>query len=116
MPVPLFHTFGTVYGILAPLARGACVVLPATFFDAERVLAAVEAERCNLIYSVPTMYIALPIASATARFRAWRASGRLIVITPAALFDERVSAAVVMTRCPWATRPLGSACRPCRRR
>jgi fatty-acyl-CoA synthase len=58
VPVPYYHCFGMVMGNLAAITRGACVVLPADAFTPESVLDAVEAERCTVLYGVPTMFIA----------------------------------------------------------
>jgi fatty-acyl-CoA synthase len=58
VPVPYYHCFGMVMGNLAATSHGACVVLPSDSFDAGAVLAAVEAERCTVLYGVPTMFIA----------------------------------------------------------
>ena len=57
-PVPLYHCFGMVMANLACLTHGACVVYPSAAFDPLAVLQAVEAERCNALYGVPTMFIA----------------------------------------------------------
>jgi fatty-acyl-CoA synthase len=59
VPVPLYHCFGMVLGVLAAVTSGACVVLPGEGFDARAVLGAVEAERCTALYGVPTMFIAV---------------------------------------------------------
>jgi fatty-acyl-CoA synthase len=56
-PVPFYHCFGMVLATLACMTHGACVVIPGESFDAEDVLAAVEAERCTSLYGVPTMFI-----------------------------------------------------------
>ncbi|HWT34338.1 MAG TPA: AMP-binding protein [Microbacterium sp.] len=58
VPVPLYHCFGMVLGVLAAHSHGACVVFPAPAFDAEQTLEAVHAERCTSLYGVPTMFIA----------------------------------------------------------
>lgn len=58
LPVPLYHCFGMVMGILGAHSHGACVVLPAPVFDPEKTLEAVHAERCTSLYGVPTMFIA----------------------------------------------------------
>jgi fatty-acyl-CoA synthase len=58
VPVPLYHTFGMVLGVLGSVAHGACIVLPCQRFDPEAVLEAVQAERCTSLYGVPTMFIA----------------------------------------------------------
>lgn len=56
--VPFYHCFGMVLGTLACLTSGACLVLPAPWFDAGEVLATVEEERCTALHGVPTMFIA----------------------------------------------------------
>jgi fatty-acyl-CoA synthase len=58
VPVPYYHCFGMVMGNLAATSHGACVVLPAEAFEAGAVLDAVQAERCTVLYGVPTMFIA----------------------------------------------------------
>jgi fatty-acyl-CoA synthase len=58
IPVPLFHTFGLVLGVLACVSHAATMVLPGEGFDAGEVLTAVEAERCTALHGVPTMFIA----------------------------------------------------------
>jgi len=57
VPVPFFHCFGCVLGILGAYTSGAAIV-PLISFDAEKVLHAVATERCTALYGVPTMYIA----------------------------------------------------------
>src|SRR5262249_20636927 len=58
VPVPLYHCFGMVMGVLACMTRGACLVLPGERFDPAAVLGVVETERCTSLYGVPTMFIA----------------------------------------------------------
>jgi fatty-acyl-CoA synthase len=58
VPVPFYHCFGCVLGTLAAICRGATMVVPAEYFDAEKTLAAVAAERCTALHGVPTMFIA----------------------------------------------------------
>jgi fatty-acyl-CoA synthase len=57
VPVPLYHCFGCVMGSLLSVVYGATCVFPAEAFDAGRTLQAVSAERCTVIYGVPTMFI-----------------------------------------------------------
>ncbi len=59
IPVPLYHCFGMVTGVLACVARGTTMVLPSSTFDAVRTLAALAVEKCTAIYGVPTMYAAM---------------------------------------------------------
>lgn len=57
LPVPLFHCFGIVLGVMATLThRGTLVLLE--LFDPLMVLAAVQKEKCTALYGVPTMFIA----------------------------------------------------------
>lgn len=57
LPVPLFHCFGCVLGVMAALTHGTTLV-PLELFDPLLVLAAVQKERCTAVYGVPTMFIA----------------------------------------------------------
>ena len=57
LPVPLFHCFGIVLGVMAVLTHGATHVLLESF-DPLVALASVHKEKCTAIYGVPTMYIA----------------------------------------------------------
>jgi len=59
IPVPFYHCFGMVMGNLGAITHGACMVIPGEGFDPERVLQAVERERCTSLYGVPTMFVAL---------------------------------------------------------
>lgn len=58
IPVPLYHCFGMVMSNLACVSHGATAVFPNDGFDPEKVLEAVEAERCTALHGVPTMFIA----------------------------------------------------------
>jgi len=58
IPVPLYHCFGMVMGVLGCVTHGAAMVLPGEGFDAGSVLETVAAERCTALYGVPTMFIA----------------------------------------------------------
>jgi fatty-acyl-CoA synthase len=57
LPVPLFHCFGIVLGVLAILTHGGTLVM-LEIFDPLLALAAVQKEKCTAIYGVPTMFIA----------------------------------------------------------
>ncbi len=57
-PVPLYHCFGCVIGVMAAMTSGAALVLPSAQFDALAALEAVHDERCTALYGVPTMFIA----------------------------------------------------------
>ena len=59
IPVPLYHCFGMVMGVLGCVTKGAAMVFPGEGFDAVRTLEAVTAECCTALYGVPTMFIAM---------------------------------------------------------
>ncbi len=58
LPVPLFHCFGCVLGVLAAVNHGAGLVILEDF-DPVQIMSAVEQERCTALYGVPTMFIAV---------------------------------------------------------
>ncbi|HEX6834240.1 MAG TPA: AMP-binding protein [Rudaea sp.] len=58
IPIPLYHCFAMVACNLAGLTHGATLVYPSDGFDPQRVLEAIHAERCTVLYGVPTMFIA----------------------------------------------------------
>lgn len=57
LPVPLFHCFGIVLGVLAILTHGGTLVM-VELFEPLLVLAAIQKEKCTAAYGVPTMFIA----------------------------------------------------------
>lgn len=57
IPVPFFHCFGCVLGVLACVSTGAAM-LPIVEFNPAVVLETVEKERCTALHGVPTMFIA----------------------------------------------------------
>ncbi|WP_285031459.1 AMP-binding protein [Mycolicibacterium sp. lyk4-40-TYG-92] len=59
IPVPFYHCFGMVMGVLGCTTHGAGVVIPAPGFDPAATLDAIEAEQCAGVYGVPTMFIAM---------------------------------------------------------
>ncbi|WP_179403942.1 AMP-binding protein [Burkholderia guangdongensis] len=58
IPVPLYHCFGMVLGVLACVSVGAQMVFPGEGFDAGATLASISEERCTALHGVPTMFIA----------------------------------------------------------
>ena len=58
IPVPLYHCFGMVMGNLGCLTHAATMVYPGESFESSATLAAIEAEKCDVLYGVPTMFIA----------------------------------------------------------
>lgn len=58
IPVPLYHCFGMVLGVLCCTAVGAAMVFPGESFEAEATLSAVARYKCTALHGVPTMFIA----------------------------------------------------------
>jgi fatty-acyl-CoA synthase len=58
IPVPLYHCFGMVLGVLAAMTHGAASVLTGDGFEPLAVLQTVASERCTVLLGVPTMFIA----------------------------------------------------------
>lgn len=58
LPVPLFHCFGCVLGVMACVNHGATMVILENFSPVH-VMASVDQEKCTALYGVPTMYIAV---------------------------------------------------------
>lgn len=59
IPVPLYHCFGMVMGVLGAVSKGAAMVFPGEAFDAAQTLDALADERCTALYGVPTMFVAM---------------------------------------------------------
>ncbi|MDR2149996.1 MAG: AMP-binding protein [Spirochaetaceae bacterium] len=57
LPVPLFHCFGLVLGMMAIITHGAAAAL-LEWFDPLLVLATIQKAKCTAVYGVPTMFIA----------------------------------------------------------
>jgi fatty-acyl-CoA synthase len=58
VPVPFYHCFGCVLGVLCCGVHGAAMIVPAEHFHAESTLRAISSERATALYGVPTMFIA----------------------------------------------------------
>src|SRR6056297_3091438 len=58
IPVPLFHCFGCVLGVLACVSHGSAMVI-LEGFNPLLIMTSVEEERCTALYGVPTMFIAV---------------------------------------------------------
>ena len=58
IPVPLYHCFGMVMGVLGCVTHGSTMVFPGEAFEPEGVLSAIQSERCTALFGVPTMFIA----------------------------------------------------------
>jgi fatty-acyl-CoA synthase len=59
IPVPLYHCFGMVLGVLTCASAGATMVFPGEAFDALDTLKTLRRERCTALHGVPTMFIAM---------------------------------------------------------
>ncbi len=57
IPVPFFHCFGCVLGVMACVTHGSAMI-PVEIFDPLKVLQTVEKEKCTALHGVPTMFIA----------------------------------------------------------
>lgn len=58
IPVPLFHCFGCVLGVLACVTHGSAMV-PIEYFQPYKVMQALQDEECTAVHGVPTMFIAM---------------------------------------------------------
>lgn len=67
LPVPLFHCFGCVLGVMACVNHGATMVILESFSPIQ-VMASVDEERCTGLYGVPTMFLALLEHKAFSKF------------------------------------------------
>ncbi|MGQ9648353.1 MAG: AMP-binding protein [Thermodesulfobacteriota bacterium] len=59
LSVPLHHMFGCVCIALAGISKGTTLVIPSETFHPEKILEAIEKERCTAIYGSPSAFIAL---------------------------------------------------------
>ncbi|UWQ60645.1 AMP-binding protein (plasmid) [Leisingera caerulea] len=59
IPVPLYHCFGMVMGVLGAVSKGAAMIFPGEAFEPAAVLDAAAAERATALYGVPTMFVAM---------------------------------------------------------
>ncbi len=58
IPVPLFHCFGCVLGIMACVCHGATMVIIEAF-NPVHVMSAVDQEKCTSLYGVPSMFLSI---------------------------------------------------------
>jgi fatty-acyl-CoA synthase len=59
IPVPLYHCFGMVLGVLCCATSGATMVFPGEGFDAAETLKTLAKHRCTALHGVPTMFTAM---------------------------------------------------------
>lgn len=58
IPVPFFHCFGLVLGIMACVTHGTTMV-PLDYYQPLKVMEALQNEGCTAVHGVPTMFIAM---------------------------------------------------------
>lgn len=58
IPVPFFHCFGCVLGIMACVTHGTTMV-PIEYYQPLKVMEAIQNEQCTAVHGVPTMFIAM---------------------------------------------------------
>lgn len=58
-PVPFYHCFGCVLGVLGSTTHGSTMVVPHEYFIPEETLKAILEEQASAIYGVPTMFIGM---------------------------------------------------------
>jgi fatty-acyl-CoA synthase len=59
IPVPLYHCFGMVIGVLGAVSKGAAMIFPGEAFDPKSTLDSLVKEKCTAVYGVPTMFVAI---------------------------------------------------------
>lgn len=57
VPMPFYHCGGMVSSAMASFSVGGAVIIPCAFYDEEKVLQALSAEKCTHVSGVPTMFI-----------------------------------------------------------
>lgn len=57
LPVPLYHCFGSVGGGMCLAVHGTSLVFPSPGYNSKANVAAIESERCTMVYGTPTMYV-----------------------------------------------------------
>ncbi|WP_066684079.1 AMP-binding protein [Christensenella intestinihominis] len=58
IPVPLFHCFGCVLGVMASYTHAASMIL-IDHFNPLKVMGAIQSEKCTAVHGVPTMFISM---------------------------------------------------------
>jgi fatty-acyl-CoA synthase len=58
VPVPFYHCFGMVMGVLGCVTKGTAIIAPGEGFDPLDTLEAISNESCTALFGVPTMFVA----------------------------------------------------------
>lgn len=56
-PLPLYHCFGSVLGVLCVLSHGCSILLPSEQFNSSMCLESVKKFKGTILYGVPTMFL-----------------------------------------------------------
>lgn len=56
-PIPIFHSFGLIGGVLEPLISGGKTVFPNFFPDTPSLLKAIHSEKCTAVKGAPVIFI-----------------------------------------------------------
>ena len=59
LSVPLISMFGSVCIALAAVIKGATLVIPSEISDPQKILGAIEKERCTAVYGSPNVFVSL---------------------------------------------------------
>lgn len=58
IPVPLFHCFGCVLGVMAAVTNDAAMII-IDHYNPVKVMQTIQSEKCTAVHGVPTMFIAM---------------------------------------------------------
>ncbi len=61
--LPMFHLFGLAFGLLGSMLTDTLVVIPSNLKTAT-IIRVIESEKCSLLYSVPTLLLAISLSKA----------------------------------------------------
>ncbi|XP_068160767.1 medium-chain acyl-CoA ligase ACSF2, mitochondrial isoform X2 [Antennarius striatus] len=57
--MPIFHCFGSIMGGISMAMHGVTLVIPSAGYDVQKIMAALQGERCNFLSGSPTLYVDL---------------------------------------------------------
>ena len=57
IPVPLYHCFGSVAGVLSGTQFGCSLILPSAGFNPKAIMQSFKKEKPNSCYGTPTMFV-----------------------------------------------------------
>ena len=56
-PIPVFHVFGLIVGVLSPFVFGSKSVIPSPFPDVLSTIKAIHNEKCTSIKAAPVIFM-----------------------------------------------------------